>query len=292
MIGRVREYYARHPAALDLTLIAIVTLAAAVLRLVLLGDLPYGVHPDEAQLGTDGRKILDGDLWTPYTKAVLGQPSGHAYLTLPSFLLLGRLPLALVALAAIPLLYVFARQACGRAEAFFAAAMLAVSYWHLMYSRAAHWSISYGTVTLAVLLCVMLGVNTRKRGWFAGAGVIFGLGFYTYNLYPIAIAAIGVFLLLLTFMRFRGEDWLWWRGSMLVFGGVGLIVALPMLIYFLAFAGMVTHRGLWKFNRWFVVTRTPSTGSTSGTTRRWVSGRRRNTRTRTSPGRPSSSGGR
>jgi sec-independent protein translocase protein TatC len=31
------------------------------------------------------------------------------------------------------------------------------------------------------------------------------------------------------------------------------VFELPLLIYFLALIGMVTHRGLWKFNRWFVV---------------------------------------
>ena len=40
------------------------------------------------------------------------------------------------------------------------------------------------------------------------------------------------------------------RDMMLAFGAV---FELPLLIYFLAMVGLVTHRGLWKFNRWFVV---------------------------------------
>ena len=40
------------------------------------------------------------------------------------------------------------------------------------------------------------------------------------------------------------------RDMMLAFGAV---FELPLLIYFLALVGIVTHRGLWKFNRWFVV---------------------------------------
>ncbi len=40
------------------------------------------------------------------------------------------------------------------------------------------------------------------------------------------------------------------RNMMLAFGAV---FELPLLIYFLALAGLVTPRGLWKFNRWFVV---------------------------------------
>jgi sec-independent protein translocase protein TatC len=40
------------------------------------------------------------------------------------------------------------------------------------------------------------------------------------------------------------------RDSMLAFG---VVFEMPLLIYFLALVGMVTHRGLWKFSRWFVV---------------------------------------
>jgi sec-independent protein translocase protein TatC len=40
------------------------------------------------------------------------------------------------------------------------------------------------------------------------------------------------------------------KDMMLAFGGV---FELPLLIYFLAMVGLVTHRSLWKFNRWFIV---------------------------------------
>jgi sec-independent protein translocase protein TatC len=40
------------------------------------------------------------------------------------------------------------------------------------------------------------------------------------------------------------------RTMMLAFGAV---FEMPVLIFFLASVGIVTHRGLWKFNRWFVV---------------------------------------
>lgn len=40
------------------------------------------------------------------------------------------------------------------------------------------------------------------------------------------------------------------RDMMLAFGAV---FELPLLILFLSMIGLVTHRGLWKFNRWFVV---------------------------------------
>ena len=40
------------------------------------------------------------------------------------------------------------------------------------------------------------------------------------------------------------------KDLMLAFGA---IFEMPMLIYFLSAVGLVTHRSLWKFNRWFVV---------------------------------------
>jgi sec-independent protein translocase protein TatC len=40
------------------------------------------------------------------------------------------------------------------------------------------------------------------------------------------------------------------RDMMLAFGA---IFELPLLIYFLAMVGLVTHRGLWKFSRYFIV---------------------------------------
>jgi sec-independent protein translocase protein TatC len=35
--------------------------------------------------------------------------------------------------------------------------------------------------------------------------------------------------------------------------GFGIVFELPLLIFFLSLIGMVTHRGLWKFNRWWIV---------------------------------------
>ena len=203
---RVGAYLRTHDWVVDAALLVAITAVAGVLRLVLLGNIPYGVHPDEAQVGTDAHRILAHGWIGVYTPAALGQPSGHAYLTTPSIWLLGnnafalRLPLALVALAAIPLLYLLVRVAFGRVEAAFASAMLAVSYWHLFYSRVAHWSISYGTVVLAVLLCLMLGLRGGRgaRAWYAAAGALLGLGVYTYNIYPVAIVAVGAFLAIMT----------------------------------------------------------------------------------------------
>lgn len=238
MIDAIRRHTEARPWLIDAALLLCLTASAAALRLTLLGRIPYGVHPDEAQVGTDVHRILDGDLLGVYTHAALGQPSGHAYLSTPAIWLMGdsalsvRITLALTGVLAIPLLYLLVRVTMGRIEAFLAATLLSVSYWHLLYSRVAHWSISYGTVLLAVLLCVMLGMQQRRRAWFVAGGVLLGLGVYTYNIYPIAVVAVFAFLTIIAVIRMRAnDDARWWIRSSLALAGVSFVVALPFLIY-------------------------------------------------------------
>ena len=231
--------YEHRPWLLDATLIAVVTVAAAVLRLTLIGSIPYGVHSDEAQIGMDARRIM-ADVWIgPYTHAALGEPTGHAYLATPFVWLFGsngfalRLGFGLMGLAAVPLLYLLVRTTFGRVEAFFASGLLAVSYWHIFYSRTAHSSSTYPTLVTATLLCVMMGLRARNRWWFAAGGVPFGLGVYSYNVYPIAVVALGVFLAIVVGRELLEDrkSWAWWWRTLAVFGGVGLLFALPMIEY-------------------------------------------------------------
>jgi len=47
------------------------------------------------------------------------------------------------------------------------------------------------------------------------------------------------------------EEYLGFAKKLLI--GFGLVFELPLLILFLSLAGMVTHRSLWKFNRWALI---------------------------------------
>ncbi len=236
MIARLRDYARAHPWAIDAALLALLTACAAAMRLSLLGDIPYGVHSDEAQVGTDAHRIIADGWIGVYTHAALGQPAGHAYLTTPSIWLLGdtafalRLPLALVAVAQIPLLYLLVRVLSNRLEAVLAAALLTVSYWQLFYSRVAHWSISYGTIVLAALLCLALGMRDGRRRWFVAAGAMLGIGVYTYNIYPIALVAVAALLAAITWTRYRA-DLRPWLTKLALMAAVAFVVALPMIRY-------------------------------------------------------------
>jgi sec-independent protein translocase protein TatC len=84
-------------------------------------------------------------------------------------------------------------------------------------------------------------------GIFFVSGALFCYRFVLENLYKFLLEYATADLQPMLVMR----DYLdLTRNMMLAFGAV---FELPLLIYFLALAGLVTPRGLWRFNRWFVV---------------------------------------
>jgi hypothetical protein len=270
--ARVRSYFEARPLALDLALGGFATLVAGLLRLIRLGDIPYGVHPDEAGIALDAVRVTHDGWIGAYSHAALGIPTLNSYLMAPGIALYGRsafamrIDLALVGLAAVPLTYALVRVAYARTEAFFAALLLAVSYWHLFYSRIAHMSISYPTLLLGALLCMFIGLRINpqmtqmdtdggddrrvspvagmeavrgrasgiwvQRAWFAAAGALLGLCVYAYNVGAIAVLAAAVFLAVLTLVRYRSRAAFrrWWPALVVCFGAA-LIVSVPFLWY-------------------------------------------------------------
>ena len=221
----------------DLIVVVGLTLLAAGLRFWALGDIPQGIHGDEAQVGMDARRVLADGWIGPYTPAALGQPSGHAYLTAPAVELFGstafavRLPFAIVATAAVPLTYVLFRLLANRPVAVIAAFLLAVSLWHLHYSRTAHWPITYPTVALGVLVLWALALRSGRWYWFAAAGALLGLGLYTYNIYPIFVIAFAVWVGVYTLVFKRGAAFLPWARKVALAAVISVVVGLPLFIY-------------------------------------------------------------
>ena len=181
------------------------TAAGAALRLALLGDIPPGLHGDEAWTGLEASRILrDGPIgvWSP---SALGQPAGLFYWTGFLFLFLEpgllslRLSTALLGVLTVPAFYLFARALIGRGPAALGTALLAVSYWHLHYSR-----ISFPVVALPLVECVALyllvrGLREGRMGLVAAAGAASALGVYVYGGsvgFALALALFWGFLVL------------------------------------------------------------------------------------------------
>ncbi len=190
----------------ELMAVALLTVAAAFLRVYRLEEIPAGFHGDEALTGIEGLRILKEGWIGPYTSSALGQLTGPFYVTALVIWLLDasvfsvRLSMGLFGIATVPAAYLLLRIGFGRWVALFGTSALTVSYWHLHFSR-----LGFGVVPLAfastaaaaALLWAMKSYDTgsleeRRRNlwsWFA-AGALLGLIPFTYFAFPTFLAAV------------------------------------------------------------------------------------------------------
>lgn len=175
-------------------------LLAALLRLYSLGTIPPGLHGDEAWTGLDARRILAEGWIGPYVGSALGQPTGPLYWTAFIFKLLGqsiftlRLAMALLGLLTLPLIYILYRTLFNARVALFGTGLLALSYWHIFFSRTGFMLISLPLVEAASLYLLFRGFQSGRWRHFMGAGILLGLGIYSYNTYPFFILGLALFL--------------------------------------------------------------------------------------------------
>ncbi len=177
---------------------ALILLVAAALRLPALGRIPPGLYHDEAYYALDAVDVLRGHFQV-YFPANNGREPLFIYLAAGMLGPLGRSPFALrLTSAFVGLLTVAATAAAGQAlfsrrVGLLAAAVLAVTLWHVHLSR-----VAFRAVTLPLLLALTLWLGARAartgrpRLWLA-AGALYGLSFYTYTaarFTPVALAAL------------------------------------------------------------------------------------------------------
>ncbi len=220
-------------------------LVAGAVRLTLLTEIPPGLHGDEAWTGIDAQRVLDDGWIGPYVRSAFGQPTGVLYFAAPFVKLFGptifavRLASAVLGIATVLVAYLTFRVMFDRPHAAFAALLLAVSVWHVHYSRLGFTLISWPFLELVTLFFLFLGIKTGRWLFYGLAGVALGAGVYTYNAYPIFAAVLGLFLAWLA-LRVLMEPLsrhqvtrqiARFAGRIGIMAALGLVVALPLILY-------------------------------------------------------------
>src|SRR5437764_1017103 len=98
-------------------------------------------------------------------------------------------------LLAVGALYLLARQLGGVPVAFAAAGLLAVSRWHLSYSRLGYEAIIGPLCAALTIYFLLRALRERRPGLFAASGLAMGTGLYTYiayRLFPLALGPAGI----------------------------------------------------------------------------------------------------
>ena len=218
---------------LELAAVLALTIIAGLVRTYHLAALPGGLHGDEALTGLDALRILEDGWIGPYTGSALGQPTGPLYFTALVFELLGansftlHLSMALLGVATIPAAYFLFRIGFGRWVALFGTIALTFSYWHLFFSRTGFMVVSMPLMTTLAAAAILLALRSSTRwSWFI-AGILVGLGIYSYNGYLAFLVIVAVFLAAALVL---GRDNLRTYAVGMAFLAIGFVVsALPML---------------------------------------------------------------
>jgi 4-amino-4-deoxy-L-arabinose transferase-like glycosyltransferase len=182
---------------LGLGLMVLCLLVAAFLRLPDLTDSPPGPHFDEAANGILAAEIGRGEQRPLFITSYTGKEALYFYLAGGLMRLTGeslfslRLASAFLGLLTVAATYWLGRELLAdRRVALLAAALLAVSFWHLLFSRLGFRAISQPLLQALAVAALFRGLRRSSWPWLAVAGLALGLTAYTYlaaRLFPIPL---------------------------------------------------------------------------------------------------------
>jgi len=161
-----------------------------------LEEMPYGVWYDAGEAALEAIKILKGQPFTPLGVYSPNNPSLFFYLLALAFKLFGvnlltmRLLVAAIGTLTVMAFYFLIRLIFGQRTALIAASLLAVSSWHVNFSR---FGMGYSTLVplfeVATLYYLLKGLRSGRRMDFALGGLMLGLGLYShtsFRLFPLS----------------------------------------------------------------------------------------------------------
>jgi 4-amino-4-deoxy-L-arabinose transferase-like glycosyltransferase len=248
--NRARRLPRAHRRGWVLLGLGIVLVTSAALRLIWLGSIPAGLSHDETVKGYDAWSVLQtgrdqyGD-WFPLVFRGIGDQREALlpYLIVLSEAVLGptdlavRLPTALAGIALVGVLFLLGRELFGTRAGLIAAALLAVSPWHIQVSRLA-FRAGLLPLTTALGLWLFL-VALRRPRLMLPAGLVLGLGLHTYLSARVflPLLLVGVLVIyrdpLLRAADQGGRGWwggIWTRPATQLLVGFGSM-ALPLAVW-------------------------------------------------------------
>lgn len=171
--------------------LVLILLLATLLRVCLLSSIPNGFTQDEAINGYDAYSILktgkDGfGVFLPMFVRSLNdyRESPHIFLLVPFIQILGltelaiRLPSALIGVLTVLVVYYLAKELFTQQIGLFAALFLAISPWHIQFSR-----IGFGAILVPFCFCLglLFLLKSLKQPLYLYLSALgFGLTLYTY----------------------------------------------------------------------------------------------------------------
>lgn len=215
-----------------------IVFVASILRFWQLGGVPASPDWDEVSLGYNAYSILrtgrdEFGTYLPLTFRSFDdyKPPMYVYLTVPSVYVFGlsvwavRLPSAIFGVLAVVGTYYLVRELFKASSrvALLSAALLAISPWHIQFSRVAFEANIGVTFIIWATYFFLRGLN-RQSGLLISS-MLFALSLYTYHSERIFVPLFVVFLLML-YRNFAKKQ------SVILAFVVGFIIMLPLVSVF------------------------------------------------------------
>ncbi len=219
------------PSHLGWALLISAILIAATLRFWQLGQIPPGLYRDEALNGLDALNVLAGK-HSVFFAANNGREPIYIYLTAISIAIFGRSAMAVRLAAAVVgtfttwITYQLAKSWFGWRVGLLSAGLWAITLWPVHLSR-----IGLRPIVLVPALALLFWLGTlayrqRSKWLWLAAGLVYGVGFYTYlaiRFTPVLLLLMGLYLVL------TGRRRALWPG--ICWFGLGVIVTLTPLAW-------------------------------------------------------------
>lgn len=235
-------------------LIIIILLVAAFFRFYKLDTLPPGLHPDEAANGLDIISMFDSHKFAAvydtngprealffYLQAIpvfIGKVTGWAFLNFTPLSL--RIAPAVIGIATVFGIYLLGKELYNRNVGYFAAAALAVSAWHIQFSRNGFRAIMTPLALVFLFYFLFRAYKYEKMKDYVATGITFALGFYTYLSFRM-VPLVGIALLV--FIAITNKEFYKKNLKKLGFLAVAFfIVMIPLLIHFAHVPADITGR--------------------------------------------------
>lgn len=232
-------------------LLIVILLLASVLRLWNLTNYPDGFNADEASLGYNAYSLLQTGKDEYGTSFPLDfksfgdyKPGLYVYIAMPFIAVMGlnvlavRLPSALFGIATIIVIYLLGKKVFKNEYiGLLSALLLAISPWHLQYSRGA-WETNVATFFIALGVLLFLHGLERPKTLIA-SGISFLISMYLYQSPRLVVPVLVLALALLYWRRILG-----FKKQLILIILIPLILTIPLATQFLNGGGVSRFNGL------------------------------------------------
>jgi len=231
-----------------------ILLVAFLLRRFEIQSIPWGLNNDEGIEGLIACRFLAGERIAPFSSIGVSRETLYHLLLMPLFRFAGpgiaslRMLSFLCGMGAVALIYFLGRELFSRRAGLFAAFLLAVSPWHVLYSRTGLRNILLPVLLLGSLWAFTRALRTRRNAFFALTGVLLAAGMYSYTSFRVVPLALVLWSLIRR--RLLKAAPITWKQAGLACGSFLLLMIPQFLVMLSDPAGFLARGG-------YVLTQTP-----------------------------------